>query len=198
MNQSTTGLGVDFDKLIVVMQTFVDQYFAPVWGTPAKLVKAKDFVKDAWAMVFLDNADVEGALGYHNLTPDHLPLSKIFVETTRRSGGEVSITASHELSEMLVDPAANLCAVGPKGWIYAYEVCDAVEEESFLIDKIPMTDFVYPSFFEPFREPRSTQFDSMRKLSKPFHNKTRRVGFTFKACTKAVSSPTYLLSQLLQ
>lgn len=168
INQSSADLGVDFDKLISALQKYIDQYFAPIWGTPAKLVSAKKFVKNAWAMVFLDNADVEGALGYHDLTPDGLPLGKIFVETTRRSGNEVSVTASHELAEMLVDPAANLCAVGPEGVIYAYEVCDAVEEESFKIDGITMSDFVYPSYFEGFRGIKSTQFDELKKIKKPF------------------------------
>ena len=72
-NKATIALGVDFDDLIAAMQLFVDKYVAPVWGTPAKLIKSKGFVKDAWAMVFLDDADQPGALAYHDLTPDGLP-----------------------------------------------------------------------------------------------------------------------------
>ena len=56
-NQATVPLGVDFDGLIAVMQEYIDTYVAPVWGTPAKLVKTTDFQKGAWAMVFLDDAD---------------------------------------------------------------------------------------------------------------------------------------------
>ena len=69
-------------------------HVAPVWGTPAKLIKSTDFVKDAWAMVFLDDADEPGALAYHDLTPDGLPLSKVFVKTTldeRRTGERVGL-----------------------------------------------------------------------------------------------------------
>jgi len=58
----------------------VDKHVASIWGTPAKLIKSKDFVKDDWAMVFLDDADQPGALAYHDLTPDGLPLSKVFVK----------------------------------------------------------------------------------------------------------------------
>src|ERR1035438_308156 len=71
-NNATTPLGVDLDALIAAMQGFVDEYVAPVWGTPAKLIKSEGFVKGAWAMVFLDNADQPGALAYHDLTPDGL------------------------------------------------------------------------------------------------------------------------------
>ena len=81
-NKATTALGVDFDALIAAMQTYVDKDVAPVWGTPAKLIKSKGFVKGAWAMVFLDNADQPGALAYHDLTPNGLPQSKVFVKTT--------------------------------------------------------------------------------------------------------------------
>jgi len=112
-NQATASLGVSFDRLIAALQTFVDDYFVPVWGTPAKLLKTTTFRKGAWAMVFLDDADVANALGYHDLTPDGLPLSKVFVKTTLTVGQKVSVTACHELAEMLVDPAINLCATAP-------------------------------------------------------------------------------------
>jgi len=168
INQATVPLGVDFDKLIVALQKFADTCFIPVWGTPCKLVKATKFVKGAWAIVFLDDADVAGALGYHDLTPEGLPLSKVFVKTTISDGQKVSVTACHELCEMLVDPAINLCSVGPKGLIYAYETADAVEELEFNVNGIPMSDFVYPSWFEEFHKPNSTQFDYLKKVTKPF------------------------------
>lgn len=168
INKSSTPPGVDFDKLIDALQKFVDTCFAPVWGTPCRLVKSSKFIPGAWAVIFLDSADVQGALGYHDLTPDGLPLSKVFVRTTIDGGQKVSVTACHELAEMLVDPATNLCATGPKGLIYAYETADAVEEEEFNIDGIAMSDFVYPAFFENFRKPGSAQFDYLKRVQKPF------------------------------
>src|ERR1700686_3316921 len=110
---TVTPLGVDLVKLIAAMQAYVDQHVAPVWGTPAKLVKSTGFLKDAWAVVFLDNADQPGALAYHDLTPEGLPLSKVFVKTTIENGDQVSVSASHELVEMLVDPAINMMTTGP-------------------------------------------------------------------------------------
>src|SRR4051794_19720455 len=107
-NQATVNMGVDFDKLIAALQVYVDKHIAPVWGTPAKLVKTKGFVKGQWAIVFLDDADQPGALAYHDLTPSGLPLSKVFVKTTINNGELVSVSASHELVEMLVDPAINI------------------------------------------------------------------------------------------
>jgi len=151
------------------MQVFVDKYVAPVWGTPAKLIKSKGFVKGGWAMVFLDNAEQPGALAYHDLTPDGLPEAKVFVKTTLDNNDLVSVSASHELVEMLVDPAINLMTTGPDPkTIYAYETADPVEALSFPVNGIPMSDFVYPAYFEAFHKPGSVQFDRLKKVKKPF------------------------------
>ncbi len=168
-NKAKTPLGVDFGALVSAMQKYVDQYVAPVWGTPAKLVRSKGFIKNQWAMVFLDVADAPGALAYHDLTPDGLPLAKVFVKTTRQDHALVSVSASHELVEMLVDPAINLLTTGPQAkTVYAYESADPVEQLSFKVNGIPMSDFVYPSYFEVFHKPGSVPFDHLRKLKKPF------------------------------
>jgi hypothetical protein len=54
--------------------------------------------------------------------------------------------------------------------LYAYEVCDACEADAFsyAISGVSISDFVYPSWFESFRYPKSTQFDFRKKISKPF------------------------------
>jgi len=168
-NKATTPLGVDLDKLIAAMQTYIDKYIVPVWATPAKLVKSKGFIKGAWGMVFLDDADQPGALAYHDLTPDGLPISKVFVRTTIKNGDLVSVSASHELVEMLVDPGINLMTTGPDlKTVYAYESADPVEALSFPVNRIPMSDFVYPSYFEVFHKTGSVKFDQLGKVRKPF------------------------------
>jgi hypothetical protein len=168
-NQATIDLGVDLDALIAAMQTYVDKHVAPVWGTPAKLVRTSGFLAGAWSMVFLDDADQANALAYHDLTPEGLPQSKVFVRTTLDNGDKVSVSASHELVEMLVDPAINLMTTGPdRKTVYAYESADPVETLSFPVDGIDMSDFVYPAYFEDFHKPGSVQFDQMNKVKQPF------------------------------
>jgi hypothetical protein len=168
-NKAKTPLGFKLPDLIAAMQVYVDQYVAPVWGTPAKLVHSRDFIKGAWAMVFLDTADQKGALAYHDLTPDGLPESKVFVKTTLDNKELVSVAASHELVEMLVDPATNLMTTGPDPkTIYAYESADPVEALDFEVHGMRMSDFVYPAYFEDFHKAGSVQFDHLNKVRKPF------------------------------
>jgi len=151
------------------MQVYVDTFVAPVWGTSAKLVQSQDFIPGAWAMVFLDNADQANALAYHDLTPDGLPQSKVFVKTTLAANELVSVSASHELVEMLVDPAINLMTTGPdRKTTYAYESADPVEALSFKVSGIPMSNFVHPAYFEDFHKPGSVLFDHMGVVEKPF------------------------------
>jgi hypothetical protein len=171
INKAKLHLGVDFDDMVAALQTFVDDCFAPAWGAPARLIKATKPKPGMWTMAFLDRPDAPDAEGYHDITKNGLPLSKVFVEPTIEGGDLISVTACHELCEMLVDPTATLWCDGPRSTMWAYEVCDAVEEETFNVDGVAMSDFVFPAYFELFRvkKPRSAQYDFLGKLKKPFH-----------------------------
>jgi hypothetical protein len=171
INEATEDLGVDFDRLICALQKYLDAHFVPVWGTPARLVKGKKPRRGTWTLMFLDNQDSpkakrNGWVGLHHLEGD--PFAKVFVKSVLASDEKVSVAASHELAEMLVDPGINLWCAGPKGLLYAYEVCDAVEEVEFRVDGIPMCNFVYPAYFDMSRTPRSVKFDHKKKLNRPF------------------------------
>jgi hypothetical protein len=168
INKARMDLGVDFDKLIPVLQHFVDECFAPVWGVTAKLVNATKPRPGHWHMTFWDSPDQPGAEGFHDITYKGLPLAKVYVKATLDNKDKVSTTACHELCETLIDPGINLWAIGTRGLVWAYEVCDAVEEEEFVLDGVYMSDFVYPAYFEAFRKPRSTQFDYLNKVTRPF------------------------------
>jgi hypothetical protein len=168
MNKATVDLGVPFDKLTAALQKCYDQYFLPVWGYPVKLYNTTVAKPSDWQFVYFDTADEAGALGYHDLTKDGQPVSKIFVKTTLEDNQLVSVTACHELFEMAIDPIANLWAEAEDGTEYAYEMSDAVEDDTFLVDGIEMSNFVHPSWFEPFKHPPGTKFDHLGLLTKPF------------------------------
>jgi len=166
-NKATIPLGVDLDQLIAAMQVYINQFIVPVWATPANLVKSTGFIAGAWAMVFLDDADQP---------------AKVFVRTTLQNGDLVSVSASHELVEMLVDPAINLMSTGPDpAIIYAYESADPVEALTFPVNGIPMSDFVYPAYFEVFRKAGSVKFDQLDKVTQPFQILSGGYQIIFKA-----------------
>jgi len=185
VNLAKTPLGVDLTKLVAALTKQLDHDFVPIWGYPAKLYVAKKAKPGEWQIVFLDDADAANALGYHDLTKNGQPVSKVFVKTTISAGELVSVTASHELLEMLIDPGAQLWAQSDDGRFFAYEMCDAVEEEVYSIDGIEVSDFVHPAFFESFHKPGSAQFDHLKKVNRPFQ--TLKNGYQIVSDGKSVS-----------
>jgi hypothetical protein len=133
-----------------------------------KLYNTKAAKPSDWQFMYFDDADTAGALGYHDLTHNGQPISKVFVKTTIKDGELVSVTACHELFEMVIDPIANLWAEAADGTEYAYEMSDPVEEDTFEVDGIAMSNFVHPAWFEPFKHPPGTKFDHLGLLKKPF------------------------------
>jgi hypothetical protein len=168
-NRAKTPLGFELPQFVRVLQEYVDKHVAPVWGTPAKLVHARGFKKKAWALVFLDDADRSGPVALHDLTPDGMPFAKVFVRSVLKAGERISVAASHELVEMLVDPGVNLMTTGPDvDAVYAYESADPVEDLSFKIRGFEVSNFVYPAYFEAFHKRGSVQFDHMNHVRRPF------------------------------
>jgi len=176
INASSVVTDDECRTLVAALQKQVSRDFAPVWGIDATLAFVPTGGAPAsgtWWLSILDNTDRAGVLGHHDLTPDGLPVGKSFAGTDKHYGHSWTITASHELLEMLADPDINLSVfVHPQqgsGTLYAYEVCDACQDDSFGydIDGVTVCNFVYPAYFQTFRQPGSTRFDHLGKLQKP-------------------------------
>jgi hypothetical protein len=189
VNKAKTSLGVGFDLLIAALQKYVDEHLAPVWGTRAKLVRTTKPRRGDWTLLFVDTANamrriraelekIFGKKVINQIEATHLvngqPVALVFVKnvladrSVPRVRDKVSLAASHELAEMLVDPGNNLWCDNGKGTFYAYEVCDAVESTFFRVNGLAMTDFLYPGYFNKIRKPKSAQLDHLKKVKHPF------------------------------
>jgi len=182
INASTVVTDDEARKAVAALQIQVSRDFAAAWGIDATLffVPKGDGsagsglgpqpTTGAWQLVILDNSDQADALGYHDITADGLPIGKIFAKSDIEAGTSWTVTASHELLEILADPDINLtCFREDIGQLWAYEVGDAVEADSlgYLIDGVLVSDFVFPSWFEGFRK-SGTRFDQQNKVTAPF------------------------------
>jgi hypothetical protein len=102
-----------------------------------------------------------------------MPIGKVFAASDLKAGTSWSVTASHELLEMLADPNINLTVfvqnADTAGTLYAYEVCDACEDDRFAykVNDVLVSDFVYPAWFESFRAEGSAQFDRGNQIQNP-------------------------------
>jgi hypothetical protein len=161
-------------QVVRALQVQVTRDFYPAWGINAGLhfvVKGTKPRKGAWQIVILDNSDQAGALGYHDQTAEGLPIGKVFAATDLQYGMKWSVTASHELVEMLADPNINLTVFREDiGQLWSYEVGDACESDAdgYDIDGITVSDFVYPEWFEGFWPVGGAKFDHLGKIDRPF------------------------------
>src|ERR1043166_4404917 len=136
INRSSVVQDGDVRNAVAALQKQVRNDFAPLWGVDADVSFAphNQVPSGSWVLAILDNSDQAGALGYHDMTKAGLPLGKVFAKTDQQFGENWTVTASHELLEMLADPDINLTAfvesdVG--GRLYAYKVCDPWEDERY-------------------------------------------------------------------
>ena len=166
----------DLARIIPAVQRQVSEHFRPVWGVGAQLVLADGRApRHAYQINVYDKArskDDEDYLGYH-YSPNGYPVTSIFAKDDIAKDGNISVTLSHEVLEMIVDPACNLYAnrsagVGRPQRIYFYEVCDAVQCQHYKINGVEVCDFIYPEWFEDNWPARSRRFDHLGLIEAPF------------------------------
>jgi hypothetical protein len=175
LNESTVVLDADVQRCVDALQIQVSRDFLPIWGIAAQLNfhPSKIAAPGSWQLVILDDSDQADALGYHETTADFLPLGKVFAKSDQLAGTQWSVTASHELLEMLADPYIDLTAEVDNAdgsiTMYAYEVCDAVEADSlgYAIGLTLVSDFVAPAWFSPLSLPGKL-YDFKGHVTAPF------------------------------
>lgn len=177
VNNSTVLQDAEIAKAVAALQIQVDRDFEPIWELGANLgfvAKGQAVPAGAWVIYLMDHSDQQGALGYHDITNGGLPVGKVFAGDDKKYNLSWTVTLSHELLEMLLDPYINTTVFvqqsNTSGVLFAYEVCDAVEDDSFgyKINDVLVSDFVYPAWFEAFRAQNSTQFSYGNHVHSPF------------------------------
>jgi hypothetical protein len=153
VNESTVISDADVQAMVPAFGQQWNLDLQPVWGVGEAsftfVPKSQSPAAGTWWVVFLDDSDQAGALAYHDLTNEGLPISKVFVKTILADKASVSVGATHEICEMAVDPWLNSAYQDPQGVFWAGEVCDPVEDDQYgyQIGSILVTDFVTPNWF---------------------------------------------------
>ena len=153
INESTSISDADVLKMLPAFTHQWNKDLQPVWGVDDAVFhfvsKNQAPAAGTWWVVFLDNSDQAGALAYHDLTNEGLPLSKVFVKTLVADKASISVGATHEICEMAVDPWLNSAYQDLHGIFWAGEVCDPVEADQYgyHIGGTLVTDFVTPNWF---------------------------------------------------
>ncbi len=99
-NLSTVLTDAQVNAIIPALQIQVSRDLAPAWGVNANLQflpKTMPKPNGNWLINIMDNSDQAGALGYHDLTSDGLPMAKIFAKDDMTYNLSWTVTLSHEL-----------------------------------------------------------------------------------------------------
>jgi hypothetical protein len=159
----------ELKRVMRAVNTQIKRDFVPYWGMPCTLVganappSAKDLpdVQDACVLYLQKTVDVEDALGYHDKNAAGIPFGVVFTDLAEQLNEPWSVTFSHEVLELIGDPEANLLAMGPRpkppaGDVFHwFEMCDAVQAETYKISSVEVSNFVLPFYFTVEKEGRN-------------------------------------------
>lgn len=173
-NRSKTDLGVHLDDLCSALQKQNTEHVTKYWNCPVTFVVAAiggAVPTGSVVMQFTDDDPPEpGAEGDHEVDSQGNPVINIWVPATLKAGDLISVTASHESIEDPADPSCTLCAQDSKtGWFWPIEPCDAVETESYEIDGVKVSNFVFPDYFRrPENGEPAKPLDWLEIVKQPF------------------------------
>jgi hypothetical protein len=164
VNFTDTLTDEDVQRVIRAINRQVAQDFEPYWSMGATLrleghgdteqrQAPQELRGDAIIYLWDKAADVADAIGYHDRNNSGLPYGFVFTEIAQEVGEPWSVTLSHEALELIGDAEVNVLAAGPnpndpsQAVYFWYEMCDAVQAESYDIDAVAVSNFVLPLYF---------------------------------------------------
>jgi hypothetical protein len=172
INVDTDVAAVEIIHAAAALQRQVLEDFYPVWGIDATVRPAtlKDPARDdEWRLELRKVPTIDGALGFHDITDAGLPRLFDFPELDAQDGVRWTVTASHEILEALADPWLRRGAQDDAGVWWATEVCDPVEQDTYAIDGVLVSNFAYPAWQEPPPKPdATTRYDHLGLCKGPW------------------------------
>ena len=175
------SLGV-LEQIGEAVQRQLYEHYGPFWessGAPVRVYSNLDALPaNASPIVILDDPDQAGVLGYHDVTRTGKAYARVFWKPIQAAGGTLtlgslalSVTVSHEVLEIIGDPYASFWAANPKTQLlHAFELCDACEMDSYIIDGVSVSNFIGPRFFRQGPGPYDwkSQQDGSGSIKEPF------------------------------
>jgi hypothetical protein len=143
----------DVSRVAAALQRQATRDFAPIWNVHATVdafPRLEDVPVGYWPMIVATDINRPGAAGIHE-DQNGQPFALIEMSDSW------SLTASHEMLEMLADPFGKRIIPGqsPKrgqGRVeFLVEVCDPCEADQFAytVNDILVSDFYTPHYFDP-------------------------------------------------
>jgi hypothetical protein len=158
----------EIHRVAAALQTQVLRDVRPLWDVEATVdvFESLHEVPTGWSTLVLVDREFPRR-GLH-FSSNGQPLAFV------KHSDSWSLPASHELIEMLVDPAGNQIRSGrslmeDQGQVdFLVEVCDPVQapDNAYIIGGVLVSDFVTPSYYDP-RDTRGARYSFSGKIQEP-------------------------------
>lgn len=156
VNQSTLFSNADAGKAARAIDAQTTEVGVAWEVFPPSVVLASDeaIPEGAEIVRVFDDSDQAGALGYHGEDADGHPYARVFARGLSALSGSDSVSAvlSHEVLEMMIDPAVQMWAQSSGTLLFALEACDPVESDSYEQDvgdgPVALSNYVTPAWFD--------------------------------------------------
>lgn len=188
VNRSKTIADKDVQTAIRAINRQIAEDFEPYWsfggslrleGRVGKRIDKQglpDMRGDA-VLYLTDKIDVEDLVGYHDNNFRGIPYGFVFSDLSDKLEESWTTTLSHEALELIADPMTNLLIQGPhpekpKHVVYHwFELCDAVQAESYRVDGVAVSNFVLPQYYTPDeQEGARNDFLGLPHMGKPLRS----------------------------
>jgi len=163
VNQSKRIADDELQHAIRAVNRQIREDFQPYWSKGAMLrlegkagkqpdrVTLPEMRGDA-VLYLWDKVDLPGAEGYHMANARGIPFGFVFTELSKQLAEDWTVTLSHEALELLGDPQVNLLVAGPhpqesRTVFHWFELSDPVQDESYEIDGVKVSNFVLPLYY---------------------------------------------------
>jgi hypothetical protein len=144
--------------------------FTPHWKVAATVGAYPSVPEGTWRIELQDGLDEPGAAGYHS-DKHRQPFAKVDL-----SAGDWTVTASHELLEMLGDPWGSRLhtAAALQDWEgqskrvrYLVELCDPCERITYQVGGVTVSDFLLPAFYRSSKRGWTSGYSQTGALTEP-------------------------------
>lgn len=165
---------IRMQKVIRAINIQIARDFEPYWGFGATLRLEGHTARKGKQRFQFEPLDMRGdgvlyvldkfnkdLAGAHDADFRGVPAGVVYLDVSRGLKEDWTVSLSHEALEMIGDPQINLVVQGPhpeegdRDVFHWFEMCDAVQAQTYPIDGIDVSDFVLPLYFTPSAEPGS-------------------------------------------
>jgi len=145
----------DLTRATAAFQTQISRDLRPFWhvdATVTAFTSIEDVPLGHWVIFLKESIGEDDELGFH-LDSHNQPYALVAYDTSW------TLSLSHEILEILVDPSGNRLVAGPSvdpkhphhRVRYLLELCDPCEDSaySYTIDGVVVSDFITPHYHDP-------------------------------------------------